>query len=286
MPEVHPDESRIVREIFERVLRGDALTTIAIDLNRRGLRPRRGSAWTHTGISRLISSPALGGLLEVDGVLQAAAFEGALHADDWRAARAALRRRPKGEACRPRQSLSLLGGMLTCAEHGFTCVGGSATHGRTYVAGSPGQCHVSILRSAADEFVSAVVLKRLRLPDAAQLFASVANADDAEVETARLVSQRNDLAELVGEGLLTATAVRPKLQDIADKLAAIEAKRAPSGVDPRLLDDPAAVWAEMTMPARRELLRLLLASVTLRHAGPAGGPRADPTRVTVTWLRG
>ncbi len=61
---------------YERVLRGDALTRIAQDLNHRGVLPRRGKLWTHTGIDRLISSPALGGLIEVDGELRTAAFGG------------------------------------------------------------------------------------------------------------------------------------------------------------------------------------------------------------------
>jgi site-specific DNA recombinase len=74
--EPDPEQSAVVRDIYARVLRGDALTRIAADLTTAGVPPRRGAAWTHTGILRLVTSPALGGLVQVDNELRAAAFAG------------------------------------------------------------------------------------------------------------------------------------------------------------------------------------------------------------------
>jgi hypothetical protein len=267
-PEPDPTQADVTADIYERVLRGDALTRIAQDLNDQGVLPRRGKLWTHTGILRLISSPALGGLVEVDGELRAACFDGVVSAGTWREARAALRRRPRGEARRPRKTLTLLGGILTCEEHGWVCWGGSATHAATYVAGGPGKCHVSIKRSAADGFVTAVLLRRLSRPDAANLFVP-SRGVDATAEATELRQRREDLGGLVADGLLTASDARPKLAHIAERLAEIEAARAPAKVDPALLVDPERVWNAWTMPQRREVLRVLLASVTLRHVGPA-----------------
>jgi len=76
LPEPDPEQTPIVLDIFTRTRRGDALTKIASDLNTEGVLPRRGAAWTHTGISRLMACPALGGLVEVDGELHDAAFAG------------------------------------------------------------------------------------------------------------------------------------------------------------------------------------------------------------------
>ncbi len=101
-PEPDPVQAEVTADIYERVLWGDALTRIAQDLNDRGILPRRGKLWTHTGILRLISSPALGGMVQVDGELREACFEGLVSAGTWRDARAALRRRPRGESRRPR----------------------------------------------------------------------------------------------------------------------------------------------------------------------------------------
>ncbi len=178
--------------------------------------------------------------------------------------------------------MTLLGGILTCAEHGWVCVGSSATHAAVYVAGGPGKCYVSIKRSAADELVTEVVLRRLARPDAAELF--VPRGDiDAAAEVAELRQRREDLGGLVADGLLTVSDARPKLAIISERLAKIEAARTPAKVDPALLAEPEGVWRSLTMPQRREVLRLLLQSITLRHVGPNGGPRADPTRLSVTW---
>ena len=118
LPEADPEQALIVMDILTRARRGDALTKIASDLNTVGILPRRGVAWTHTGIARLIACPAIGGLVEVEGEAHEAAFEGIDSPEDWRSTRSALRRRPRGERSRPREVLSLLGGILICDEHG------------------------------------------------------------------------------------------------------------------------------------------------------------------------
>lgn len=269
-------------DIYERVLRGDALTRIAQDLNDRGVLPRRGKLWTHTGIDRLISSPALGGLIAVDGELRRAAFTGVVDSGTWRETRAALRRRPRGEARRPREKLTLLGGIMTCAEHGWVCQGGSAAHAATYVASGPSRCHVSITRAAADQLVTEVLMRRLAQPDAVTLLRPTEETDGT-AEMAELRQRRDELAELVADGLLTASNARPRLTAIAERLAKLEAESTPARLDPQVLVHPRQVWESWSIPQRREALRVLLDKVTLRHVGPGGGPRADPTRVRIIW---
>jgi hypothetical protein len=109
--------------------------------------------------------------------------------------------------------------------------GGSATHAATYVAGGPAKCHVSIKRSAANDFVTTVLLRRLARPDAAELFVPSADVD-ATAEMTELRQCREDLGELVADGLLTASNARPRLAAIAERLAQLEAARTPARVDP------------------------------------------------------
>ena len=101
LPEPDVAQAALVEEVFVRVIRGDALTRIAADFNERGLLPRRGQRWTHTGIARLIASPALAGMVDQGGEYVRGAFEGVVSEERWRAAQAALRRRPRGELRRP-----------------------------------------------------------------------------------------------------------------------------------------------------------------------------------------
>ena len=195
-PEPDVAQAPIVEEAFLRVLRGDALTAIARDFNARGLLPRRGQRWSHTGISRLIGSPALGGMVNIGGEFVPAAFDGVVSEQRWRSAQAALVRRPRGEARRPREKLTLLGGILTCAEHGDLLWGGGKIHAAIYVPGAPGGCcHVSITRAAADEFIAQLVIARLRQPDAAGLLSLPSGVrKDVAAETATLEGRRTILS--------------------------------------------------------------------------------------------
>jgi DNA invertase Pin-like site-specific DNA recombinase len=284
LPEPDPAQAPLVQDIYVRVLRGDALTRIAADLNRTDCRPRRGSAWTHTGVLRLVSSPALGGLVAVDGELQPAAFSGVVDTATWRSAQSTLQQRPRGETRRPREQLTLLGGLLSCAEHGHVCFGGSAEHAPIYVAAGPGRCHVSITRAAADDLVTAVVLVRLGRPDARKLFAPVADAR-LEEERQALRQRRDEIAGLLGEGLLTAAAARPQLTALAERLAELDQQASPPTVDANLVTQPQATWVQLTQPQRRAVLRILFERITLRHVGPTSGPRPDPTRLAVQWAQ-
>ncbi len=287
-PEPDVAQAPIVEEAFLRVLRGDALTTIARDFNARGLLPRRGQRWSHTGISRLIGSPALGGMVNIGGEFVPAAFDGVVSEQRWRSAQAALVRRPRGEARRPREKLTLLGGILTCAEHGDLLWGGGKIHAAIYVPGAPGgRCHVSITRSAADEFIAQLVIARLRQPDAAGLLSLPSGVrKDVAAETATLEGRRNDLVGLIADGLLTAGSAREQLATLAARLAALQALQHDTPFSEADLIDPSAAWADWTMPQRRTALRLMFTKITLRHTDGRNGPRADPMRVDVIWNDG
>ena len=284
MPVPHPVEAPIVCEIFDRVVRGEALTRIAADLNERGVKPRRGRAWTHTSASRLVASAALGGLVYSSGDLQPAAFAGVVDADTWRTARDALARRPRGEARRPREKLTLLGGIMTCASHRQVCFGGSATHAPIYVTTGPGACHVSITRRAADDFLTELLLRRLEQSDARSAFALPTQQNHSlDLEAAELRDRRDQIAGLIADGLLAGNAARARLEEITQRLQQLEMQRTPPVVSQHLLDAPRETWSAWTQPERRQVIRLLFAEITLAHVGPTNGPRADPRRISATW---
>lgn len=284
LPEAEEPAADIVRDIYARVLRGDALTRIAADLNRAGSTPRRGKAWTHTGVMRLISSPALGGLVQVEDELRPAAFSGVIDTTTWRSAQTALANRPRGETRRPRETLTLLGGIMTCAEHGHVCFGGSAAHAPVYVAAGPGRCNVSITRAAADELITAVIIARLQRPDARALFLPRASTSDGEQERQELRQRRDEIATLLAEGLLSAASARPQLTTIAERLSKLEPTAIEVPVNEALLRQPSDTWQRLSQPQRRQVIRTLFAAIQLRHSGPGGGPRANPRRLTLRWI--
>lgn len=282
-PEPDPQTADVVRQLFDRIIRGESLCALARDLNHRGIRPRRGSAWTHTGVDRLLASPALGGLIESEGELRAAAFTGVVPANEWRTAKAALRRRPRGELRRPREKLTLLGGLIRCDEHDCVCYGGGTDYGQSYQSNAPGLCYITIPRPPVDDFVTAVVIERLSRPDAAAAFAVPKTVSTADNEVEELELRRQDLADLVADGLLPLAVARSRLEGISERLAAIETQRAPQALPRDAFQNPAEAWSRWTVTQRRDVLRVLFRAITLKHARPKQGPRTDLTRLTFHW---
>ncbi len=108
--------------------------------------------------------------------------------------------------------------------------GGGGRSCRAYVAGSPGQCYASIARHAADAFVTQVVIARLSQPDAADPFRVESATDDIEAELRSIRQRREELADLVADGVLSAGLARPRLVALAEQMAVLEARRAPGAV--------------------------------------------------------
>jgi len=51
-----------------------------------------------------------------------------------------------------------------------------------------------------------------------------------------------------------------------------EVSRSPTAVPMEALADPSAAWSAWTVTQRRELLRLLFASIAVKHVGYRNGP--------------
>lgn len=285
LPEGDPERAGIVTDILGRARRGDALTAIAAGLNEAGVRPKRGKAWTHTGIARLIASPALGGLIEVDGEFRKASFEGLVDPSEWRSTQQALRRRPRGERSRPRQTLSLLGGLLACAEHGHPCFAATRGADVLYQARVPGQCFVGVSRNSADDLITSLVVQRLRRPDAIGLFrpATPMGAVQGQLEEVR--RRREEIINLLGDGVISRYEARPQLEALADRLRRLETQQnpAPSLVTESNLIDPGQAWVGWTTIQRREVLRLLFDRLAIKHVGFGSGPRLSPSRFVLDW---
>ena len=165
-PEPDPHTADHVRQMAARVIRGDALTTIAADLNIAGVPPKRGKAWTHTSVSRLLASPAIGGLVESEGELIDAAFAGISISATGDPSRPTL---PDALVARPDAPGETDPPWRDHAMHGARrpLYGTGDPYSRTYQAASPGTCYVRTIREPVDDFVRDVIVQRLSKPDAA-----------------------------------------------------------------------------------------------------------------------
>jgi len=69
---VHPAESKIVREVFDRCVAGETTDAIAAVLNGRTVRAKRGGRWTHSGVLYILHNPLYAGFLRWDGIVRPA----------------------------------------------------------------------------------------------------------------------------------------------------------------------------------------------------------------------
>lgn len=64
-----PAEAEVVRELFQRYCDGESMAALAETLNQRGLRTRRGEAWTLFSVRHILHNPAYAGYRRWDGFL-------------------------------------------------------------------------------------------------------------------------------------------------------------------------------------------------------------------------
>jgi hypothetical protein len=91
---INPETAPVVREIFERVLVGQTLLSIAYELERRGVPTEKGSPWNSTCVSRMVRNPAYAGATRMYGevVTWEGGHEPIISRETWEAAQAILAR--------------------------------------------------------------------------------------------------------------------------------------------------------------------------------------------------
>ncbi len=88
--EVEQGQAALVREAFRRVRRGDSLSGVARDWNKRGLRSPTGVLWRSQGVRKMLTMPAVAGLTERRGTLYQWVWRAILTRSQWDAVRPVL----------------------------------------------------------------------------------------------------------------------------------------------------------------------------------------------------
>jgi site-specific DNA recombinase len=255
MPEVDPINAPIVAGIFERVYAGESCTAVAIDLNRAGVLTPRGCVWTHTTVRRALGSPAIAGLVKYDDDFVPGAFTGFVDPHRWRAL---VKRYPLGYGRRVKgptpsrravPGMTLLGGLIRCAEHGFVVMGGSSGGAPLYATHKPGLCGLTITRAGANNIVKHAILHRLRQPGA------------------------EEITDALAEDLITVAGCRQGAM-LMSQAAARKGRAA------RL---PEEMWDNWSVLEQRDVVRFFFKGIVLEHRGRACGPVVDPTRLRLEW---
>jgi site-specific DNA recombinase len=288
------DEAEIVRYAVAEIAGGGALRAIARHLEAAGSRNRDGAPWTETTIRNMIVRPRNVALRSYKGeVVGQGQWEPLVTRESWNAAMRVLTH-PSRRSTISREPKHLLSGIARCGVCA-AMVRAAGTVDRRGVRRPVYRCpagHVSRSQNRVDEQIVAVVLARLSMPDAAEVFFHKPSLPDdrdygAEAEVLRV--RLSDAAEDYAEGLLTREQLLAVTSRIRPEVRQLEAQIPRPAPDSRNVltlaqaSDVHAAWDALGLPARRMVVGTLM-TVTLQRA--TRGPVYDPTTVRIVWRQG
>ncbi|MDZ8202078.1 recombinase family protein [Microbacterium sp. SSW1-59] len=309
---LEPTEAATIRAAVARVLDGESLRAICKDLDaQQAPTPGRGARWNTTTLKQLLLRPSLAGLTVHRGQVVGSAPDDSprvIDEDTHERIKAVLTDPLRRTAPAGRSPKYLLGGIARC---------GRPT-GELDEAGEPVECGGVMVRAVGrktrqangnekrqppsyvcrecyrvrrkqdpvDALVEGIVLGRLQMPDATQLFSQ---GDPAAVQDARdsieaLDARLANAADMFATGDINAaqlTRITERLRaDRVQAAAALDA--ALPGAVPAELVGPNArqVWDGLSMDVKRAVLDTLV-TVTILPSG--SGKAFDPDSVRVAW---
>ena len=293
---IDPTEAAIIRELADRILRGDSLRSLIADLTDRKVSTVTGSPWKIQTLRNMLMSYRLSGEREHLGELVGKAeWEAIIEPEQTERLRAIL-----GDADRPANRSPrryLLTRLVHCAPCGYQMVSRPRGDGeRRYVCnagpGLPGCGRTAILADHLEPFIVEAALHRLDSPGLADALSGAHAPASASAEARRELDEAaahlEELARAYAEKKITLReylAARPVIEkrmesargalNIDSRAATLSAYMANSGA---LRQE----WPDLTLPRQHSIIAALLDHVAIAPA-VRGRNRFDPTRVTPAW---
>lgn len=289
-----PSEARVIREIAARLLAGDALRSVANDLNLRAIRTVTGREWNAQTLRRMVLSARISGQREHHGEILAKAEWPAIISPGQTENLRALFSDP-GRRTNRSVRRYLLKGLLRCGHCGAVLQarprsGGDRRYGCTKGPGLPGCGRTWILSEPLEDFITDAVLYRLDTPDLGAKLSGSAQADPAEDAHGDLRADEahlDELASAYGDKAITLreylAARKPIERRIETSRRRISRLRKTSALDAFLR--PGALrnaWPDLTLSRQHAIVEAILAYLTI---GPAirGLNQFDSRRLSPVW---
>jgi DNA invertase Pin-like site-specific DNA recombinase len=311
----HPDEAKLVKELFDRFLAGAGLGELADWLNRQDVQTPSERKWTPGSVKVVLRNPRYAGIRGMRPVVEDATgrrsewfeeiapgqWQKIVSEDKWRAAVARLKSAMlPGLAGRtgptPRYLLSGLAECGICGAHVISSTTGHGkNHSRTYRCSS--QRHLVRRAEYIDDFVHLLIVRRLSRPDAIDLLAAPPDRDrlhDAQIEVTAVRERLQHLAVEFADGEITPDQMRVGTERGRLRLAELEAEIAAAGQTNHLAslivagdaNEVSARWQKLPLSSQRAVIRQLMRVVILRGrvGRPPQGDPFDPGTVDITWI--
>lgn len=282
----HMEEADIVRQLFAGYLGGQGVRTMARDLNEAGKSTGTGAPWSDMAVRRILRNPAYAGRRVHQGeIIGEAAWPALIDADVFDRVQARFAAAVSRNT-RQTKTARLLTGVARCGVCGGRMHALHDRRGRKFYECKDG-FHVARDLAKLDEFITTVVVERLKRSDVAEALADAPPdpaVDHARSRAAGLRTQLDDAVEQFTAGNLTAATLAKVeaglLPQIADAEREIRRVLVPLEVD--VPADADGWWASLTGEVRREVVAALIAAVVVLPAR-RGSRSFDPAAVRVEW---
>lgn len=285
-----PEEAAIVAECFRRYIAGESYYALAGDLNARGVPTFNGTAWSMERVRQMLRNPRYAGLAEYKGEPveleegYSITWEPIIDARTWDDYLAVREGRTRAGSWST-STKHLLSGLAECG----VC-GGRMTarpdRGRQVYACGANWC-TSRGGADVDAMVEAVVLSRLADPKVVQRLRTAPDLAPLDEEIRGLRKRRDDIADLVADGLIERRKARAQLTQITERLDALTKRRSAlrrksPTTDLALARSVPRRWAGLDVMAKRRVISDLGLRVLVDKMGP-GRRGFDPSTVRLVW---
>lgn len=285
--EAHPEQAPVVREMVSRIIAGDSLRSITLDLNSRGLTAPEGGEWRPSTVRQVMLRPAhIGKRIHHGQVHGDAMWSAIVDERQWHQACAILNQ-PGRATARGTPLTHWLSGAVLCG----------ACRKDTLRRGGRGKylckhcMRVSVHAEPLEKLIETAIMRRLSRPDALSAF--TARPDDAAVDAAEaeLLVLRQRLEGLyveAAEGRLSASGLAAVEKRLLPEIERAEAEVKRLMLPPDIAEfanvDVVSEWGNFDAVKRRRIV-LALAELVLAPA-TRRGPGFDPTRLDGSRWRG
>jgi len=291
--EIVESEAGIVREGYRRYIAGESYYALANDWNDRQV-PTFGGDWSMERVRQMFRNPRYAGIVEHKGVRVDVPPTWTPLIDertwtDYLATRDGRRRAGSWST----STKHLLSGLLICGVCGGRMLA-RPEHGRPAYA-----CHTSwcviIKAEDVEPLVEGVILGRLADKKIVQGLRHVPDTAPLQAEIAILRKRREDITDLLAEGILDRRKARQQAADLTAKIDALAERLAAVRRESPLSDLALARsipsrWNKLSVLDRRRVIEEFGLRVTIaktrpgrRPNGPDGKPIPNLERIRVEW---
>lgn len=293
---VNEPEAAVLRQLVERYLAGEALTSLVRWLDSEGIATTTGRPWRVSSLRTTMLSPRVAGLREHRGEVVGEATWPAIIPVEQRNRLLALAERRRITNRRTARRY-LLSGMLRCGGCKQRLFSAARDDTRRYVCSSSpdhgrGCGKVTITAERVEELIARAVLMRLDSPDLAAAMAGQAAADERHaalvLERDAVQAQLDDLTDAFAQRLIKMPewlrakepldAQRDRLEQQLRQLSGNRVLAEVAGQGASL----SATWAELPLSRQNAIVSSVLDHAIVQSATP-GVRGFDPSRVVPVW---